>query len=85
MQSCLPENFDPSKYSANDMSKAHFLMYETLLCDPINQILGFTHVADMEGANMQQIKIWNMSEFTRVFKWAEQSLPMRHKAIHVGR
>lgn len=66
------------------MAKAHFLMYETILCDPVNQVLGLTHIANLNGASMQQIKIWNVTEFVKLFKWAEQSLPLRHKAAHVG-
>lgn len=56
-------------------------------CKPqkiVNQILGFTHIGDFNGLSVSHITIWNPTEFTRILKWAEQSVPMRHKEIHLG-
>lgn len=66
------------------MAKAHFLVFESLLCDPINQVLGVTHVVDVEGITLDHVKIWNPTEFGRILKWTEQSLPMRHKEVHIS-
>lgn len=49
-----------------------------------NQILGFTHIGDFNGLSVSHITMWNPTEFGRVLKWTEQSVPMRHKEIHLG-
>uniref|UniRef100_A0A1L8DZ54 Putative phosphatidylinositol transfer protein sec14 n=1 Tax=Nyssomyia neivai TaxID=330878 RepID=A0A1L8DZ54_9DIPT len=77
------KNFDPSRHCSADMARAHFITYETLLEDPENQILGFTHIGDMSGVSAAHITCWNVTEFARIMKWGEQSVPMRHKEIHV--
>lgn len=63
------------------MARAHWITYETLLEDPENQVLGVTHVGDMKGLSAAHITCWNPTEFARILKWGEQSLPMRHKEI----
>lgn len=64
------------------MARAHFITYETLLEDHENQILGFMHIGDMSGLTSAHITCWNVSDFARILKWGEQSIPMRHKEIH---
>lgn len=49
-----------------------------------NQILGFTHIGDFNGLSVSHITMWNPTEFGRILKWTEQSVPMRHKEIHLG-
>lgn len=66
------------------MAKTHFIALETLLCDPINQVLGVTHIVDAWDATLNHITVWNPTEFGRVLKWSEQSLPIRHKEVHFG-
>ncbi|GAB0101010.1 cellular retinaldehyde binding protein [Sergentomyia squamirostris] len=77
------KNFDPSRHCSADMARAHFMTYETLLEDAENQILGFTHIGDMSGVSAAHITCWNVTEFARIVKWGEQSVPMRHKEIHI--
>lgn len=64
------------------MAKAYFIALETLLEDPENQVLGFTHVCDITGITAAHITNWNPTDFARILKWGEQSVPARHKAIH---
>lgn len=64
------------------MSRTHFITYETLLEDPENQIMGFVHVGDFQGVTTSHIACWNPTDFLRIMKWGEQSVPMRHKEIH---
>lgn len=78
----LPENFNPHYHCSADMARAHFITYETLLEDHENQILGFMHIGDMSGLTSAHITCWNVSDFARILKWGEQSIPMRHKEIH---
>lgn len=65
------------------MAKAHVLTYEALLEDPETQVLGVTHVGDLKGITAAHITCWNPNEFARIVKWGEQSLPLRHKEIHL--
>lgn len=64
------------------MAKAYFIVLETLLEDPENQVLGFTHVCDITGITTAHITNWNPTDFARILKWGEQSVPARHKAVH---
>lgn len=64
------------------MAKAYFIALETLLEDPENQVLGFTHVCDITGITAAHITNWNPTDFARILKWGEQSVPARHKAVH---
>lgn len=77
------KGFDPKKYSSMDQAKAHFLTYEYLMEDPQTQVLGLTHVGDFSGVTTAHVTNWNPTEFARLFKWSEQSLPLRHKEIHL--
>lgn len=74
--------FDPNKYTCWDMAKTHLIVYESLLENNTDQICGFTHVGDGAGVNTSHIMAWNPIDFARLFKWGEQSLPVRHKEVH---
>lgn len=76
-------NFNPSEHTSSDMSRVHTITYETLQEDPQNQILGFTHIGDFKGITTAHISCWNPTEFLRMMKWGEQSIPMRHKEVHL--
>ncbi|KAM3968984.1 retinaldehyde-binding protein 1 [Aphomia sociella] len=80
--------YNMSKFNANkmtcwDMCRVHALIYESLLEDPIDQICGFAHVGDGSGVTGAHITAWNPTDFARMMKWGEQSLPMRHKEFHL--
>ncbi|XP_049886291.1 clavesin-1 [Pectinophora gossypiella] len=75
--------FNALKFNCWDMCRAHVLVYETLLEDPMNQVCGFTHVGDGSGASAAHVITWNPSDFARLMKWGEQSMPMRHKEFHI--
>lgn len=75
--------FNAKQYTSSDQAKAHFLTYEFLMEDPQTQVLGLTHVGDFSGVTTAHITNWNPTEFARIFKWGEQSLPLRHKEIHL--
>lgn len=48
------------------------------------QILGVVHVGDFEGATTSHVSLWkNPVEFLKLLKWGEQSIPLRHKEIHL--
>ncbi|XP_014286827.1 retinaldehyde-binding protein 1 [Halyomorpha halys] len=77
------EPFDPHRYTHIDMTKMHGITYECLLEDEQNQILGFTHFGDIKHASPAHLTIWSPIEFPRAYRWAEQSMPMMHKEIHL--
>ncbi|KAL0851975.1 hypothetical protein ABMA28_000252 [Loxostege sticticalis] len=60
-----------------------YCLQPSLLEDPLDQICGFTHVGDGSGVTGAHITSWNPSDFGRLMKWGEQSLPMRHKEFHL--
>lgn len=48
------------------------------------QILGVVHVGDFTGASTSHVGLWkNPVEFLKLLKWGEQSVPLRHKEIHL--
>lgn len=47
------------------------ITYETLMNDEVNQVLGFTHIADVKGINMSHITLWSPTEFATIVKWGE--------------
>lgn len=48
------------------------------------QILGVVHVGDFNGANKDHVTTWrNPVELLKLLKWGEQSIPMRHKEVHL--
>jgi len=77
------KGFNPKLYSSSDQARVHFLTYECLMEDQETQITGLTHVGDFCGVTTAHVTNWNPTEFARVFKWGEQSLPLRHKEIHL--
>lgn len=77
------KHFNPKTYGCCEQARAHFLTYECLMEDPITQVIGLIHVVNLAGVTAQHITNWNPIEFARIFKWGEQSLPMRHKEIHL--
>ncbi|XP_030570687.1 alpha-tocopherol transfer protein-like [Drosophila novamexicana] len=77
------KGLNPKFHTSSDQAKAHFLTYECLMEDQETQITGLSHVGDFAGVTTSHVTNWNPTEFARVFKWGEQSLPMRHKEIHL--
>lgn len=61
------------------MARVHMITYETLMRDEINQVLGFTHVADAKGVSMSHVTLWNPTEFATLTKWGEVVFFIRHK------
>lgn len=53
------------------MARIHMLTYETLINDEINQILGFSHIAEAKGVSMAHITLWSPTEFATIMKWGE--------------
>ncbi|XP_063237905.1 clavesin-2 [Bacillus rossius redtenbacheri] len=74
---------DPYRHSRADMARAHMATYEACLDDEQTQVAGFTHVGDVAGAGAAHVTLWSPAEFATVLKWGEQSIPMRHKEIHI--
>lgn len=67
-----------------DQVKAHFITIECLMESQEDQILGVVHVGDFNGANTSHVSLWkNPIELLKILKWGEQSVPMRHKEVHV--
>ncbi|XP_008182446.2 clavesin-2 isoform X1 [Acyrthosiphon pisum] len=75
--------FDLRKYSNRDLGVVHVMTYETLLNDEVNQVMGFTHFGDLYSITPAYITLFAPNEFATLIKWGEQSIPMRHKAIHL--
>lgn len=77
------KGLNPKIHTSCDQAKAHFITYECLMEDQETQITGLSHVGDFAGVTTSHVTNWNPTEFARIFKWGEQSLPMRHKEIHL--
>uniref|UniRef100_T1GSY0 CRAL-TRIO domain-containing protein n=1 Tax=Megaselia scalaris TaxID=36166 RepID=T1GSY0_MEGSC len=77
------KGINPKIHTSTDQAKSHFITYETLMEDTETQILGLTHIADFSGVTTAHVTNWNPTEFARVFKWGEQSFPLRHKEIYL--
>ncbi|KAJ9577123.1 hypothetical protein L9F63_006295 [Diploptera punctata] len=77
------DKFDPHKYKSVDMAKVHMITYEVLMDDEDSQVMGFTHVGNILQGSPAHATIWSPTEFTTVVRWGEQSLPMRHKEVHL--
>lgn len=72
------------EYTYADQVKAHWLVYETLMESQEEQIMGLVHVGDFNGASTSHVALWkNPVEFLKLLKWGEQSVPLRHKEIHI--
>ncbi|KFB50755.1 AGAP005553-PA-like protein [Anopheles sinensis] len=76
-------HFNPTEHTSSDMARLHFITYETLMEDPENQICGFVHIGDFKGISTAHIACWNPTDFLRIMKWGEQSIPMRNKEVHL--
>lgn len=64
--------------------KAHWLVLETLIESQQEQILGIVHIGDFAGASASHVGLWkNPMEFLKLLKWGEQSMPLRHKEVHL--
>lgn len=73
-----------TNFKCEDQVKAHFVAYETLCESQEEQILGVVHVGDFSGASKDHITVWrNPLDMLKLLKWGEQSLPLRHKEIHL--
>ncbi|XP_050432908.1 retinaldehyde-binding protein 1 isoform X2 [Adelges cooleyi] len=79
----IAKNFDLRKYTNKDMSYIHLITYETLMNDEVNQVMGFTHFGDLASISPAYLTLYTPTEFATLIKWGEQSIPMRHKAIHL--
>lgn len=75
--------FDPHKHNNADMVKVHMITYEVLIEDEESQVMGFTHVGNMCQASAAHATIWSPTEFSQLVRWGEQSLPLRHKEVHL--
>lgn len=53
------------------MAKLVIITYETLMEDPMTQILGLTHIADVGDSDPSAITLWSPVQFARVVKWGE--------------
>lgn len=76
-------NFNPEEHDSSDMSRVHAITYETLQEDAQNQIMGYVHIGDFKGITTAHVSCWNPTDFLRMMKWGEQSIPMRHKEVHL--
>lgn len=48
------------------------------------QVLGIVHVGDFNGASKDHVALWkNPIELLKLLKWGEQSVPLRHKEVHL--
>ncbi|XP_070490741.1 retinaldehyde-binding protein 1-like [Chironomus tepperi] len=71
-------------FKYEDQVRAHFIVLEALIDSHEEQILGVVHIGDFSGATKEHITIWrNPADLMRLLKWGEQSLPLRHKEIHL--
>ena len=72
------------QYTQVDQVQAHYITYETLMESQEEQILGIVHIGDFAGASTSHVSLWkNPVEFLKILKWGEQSMPLRHKEIHL--
>lgn len=78
----IGSKMDPSRFTNVDMAKVHCITYETLLDDEENQVMGFSHFADLEGLSPSCVTLWSPTEFAHCLRWGEQSIPMRNKQVH---
>lgn len=82
--SILTEPIMKLEFTDAELIRAHFIAYETLLESEENQILGFVHVVCPQGALISRIGcLKNPLDILRVFKWGENSVPMRQKEGHI--
>lgn len=77
------KGLNPKLYSSSDQSRAHYLTYECLMDDAQTQVTGIVEIGDFSGITAAHITNWNPTEFARILKWTEHSLPIRHKEVHL--
>lgn len=68
---CLLGKFNAHKYNCWDMCRAHVLVYESLLEDPLDQMCGYVHVGNGGNVTGAHITTWNPTDFARLMKWGE--------------
>lgn len=56
------------------MTRAHILVYDTLLEDSVDQMCGYVHVGDGAGVTGAHVTTWNPTDFARLMKWGEVTL-----------
>lgn len=56
------------------MSKAHAIVYETLLEDEETQVMGVTHFADLKALGIAHISLWTPYEMAVVLRIGEVSM-----------
>lgn len=84
LASRLSDGLNGVQYEQVDQVKAHFITVECLMESQEDQILGVVHIGDFAGANTSHVSLWrNPIELLKILKWGEQSIPLRHKEIHV--
>lgn len=81
---CLIDGLNGIQFTQSDQVRAHWVAMETLMESQEEQILGVVHVGDFEGATTSHVSLWKSPvEFLKLLKWGEQSIPLRHKEIHL--
>jgi hypothetical protein len=62
--------------------KALMVVFESLLEDEDNQVLGFHYILDEGGITANHIlKLWNPTEIGKIWGTTEKGMPMRHKRM----
>ncbi|XP_047115644.1 clavesin-2 [Schistocerca piceifrons] len=78
-----PGKLDPKKHTIQDVGRVFMMTYEALMEDEDNQVLGVTHIGDISNFSPSLITFLTPTEFATIVKWGEQSVPMRHKEVHL--
>ncbi|XP_049827556.1 clavesin-2 [Schistocerca gregaria] len=78
-----PGKLDPKKHTIQDVGRVFMMTYEALMEDEDNQVLGVTHIGDISNSSPSLITYLTPTEFATIVKWGEQSVPMRHKEVHL--
>jgi len=75
-------NIDPAKHTTEQVMKALMVVFESLLEDEENQILGFHYILDESGITGSHImKLWNPTDMLKIWGTTEKGMPMRHKRM----
>lgn len=67
------EKFDPHKYTAAHMIKAHSLVTEALMDDEANQINGYTYINDVGGFQMAHVSLWSLKDIRNIIRCVQVS------------
>lgn len=62
-----------NKFTNRDLGITHVLTYEALMHDEVNQVMGFTHVGDLDTITPAYITLFGPTEFATLIKWGEVS------------